>query len=227
MYNPNTIKRYLEALKEAKQNLDTPNGCRVSFSKSNSKMGDVPSVSTLALLTCPGICKNTCGAGACYAIGLTRFTTTLQAYARNTAIALYRPAEYFKQIDKFVKGVRFFRWHVSGDIINKAYFENMVEIARNNPHCIFLAYTKRFYVVNNYLNAGGSLPKNFKLLFSGWHEMSPNNPHGLPETNVYNDDNEKLPRTWKKCTGDCFKCAITKTRCYGIKKGQTLAFKMH
>lgn len=39
----------------------------VSISKGNIKMGDVPSVSTLPLVTCPKVCRETCGKEGCYA----------------------------------------------------------------------------------------------------------------------------------------------------------------
>ena len=208
-------------------------------------MGGVASVSTLPFITCPGICKGTC-APHCYAAKLANLRpAVMKAYARNTAIYYENPAAYWAQIDAAAKAVRFFRWHVSGDIVNVDYFEHMVQIARENPHCQFLAFTKRFDAVNSWISdevwrkdprafwaqqfdvfASIALPENLHILFSGWDGMKPENPYHLPETDVIMPG-EEAPENWHICPGNCFNCALTGCGCWAAKAGEIVAFHKH
>ena len=222
-YNENTLKKFADALQDAKSRLD---GLHVKFSASNSKMGNVASVSTLPFITCPGCCATTCG-GKCYAAKLANLRpNVLKNYAENTALALYRPVQYWAEINNYCKGVRFFRFHVSGDIINRKYFENMVETAQNNPHCEMLAFTKRFDAVNAYLASGNQIPENLHIMFSGWSNLTPENPHRLPETNVI-EKGAEVPQKWTICGGNCFECACASGGCWGAQNGDTIAFHIH
>ena len=98
-YNKNVLEKFALALKSAISEVKNGNISHVSISKGNTKMGAVASVSTLPFMTCPNRCKDTCGA-ACYAAKLANLRkNVLVSWARNTAMALYNPAEYWKQID--------------------------------------------------------------------------------------------------------------------------------
>ena len=222
----NHIENYVNALNDARAALDTKKGCKITISKGNSKMGYIASVSTLPLITCPGVCRDTC-ACSCYADKIaTAYNSVKKSYARNTAIALYRPDLYFDQIKTACQMVTFFRWHVSGDIINKSYFENMVKIAKATPHCKHLAFTKRYSVVNDYLKNGGKIPKNLKIIFSAWGSFTPENPYNLPMSNFY-DNSNPFQKGWKKCGGNCEKCALNCVGCWTLKNGQVIAFEKH
>ena len=45
-----------------------------------------------------------------------------------------------------------FRFHVGGDIIDNIYFDYMVAIARDFPETKFLAFTKKYEIVNAYID---------------------------------------------------------------------------
>lgn len=199
---------------------------QVAISDGNSKMGKVASVSLLPILTCPSVCKETCGK-KCYAKKLCMLRpTVLNAYAKNTAIQKLAMTSYFKAVNKAMQKVRFFRFHVSGDIPNKKYFSNMVKSALNNPHCEILVFTKQFKIVNDYITSEKTLPKNMHILFSGWLNLKPDNPYNLPETMVYSKPEEIKP-DWIPCGGNCLNCAINKSHCWKAESGQTIAFKIH
>ena len=228
------VAKFAAAFIEARQGIKSGDiAPMISISWENSKMGGVASVSTLPFITCPGICKGTC-APHCYAAKLANLRpAVMKAYARNTAIYYENPAAYWAQIDAAAKAVRFFRWHVSGDIVNRDYFEHMVQIARENPHCQFLAFTKRFDAVNEYLDylfynsiSYTALPENLHVLFSGWDGMKPENPYNLPETDVIMPG-EDAPENWHVCPGNCFNCALTGCGCWAAKAGETVAFHKH
>lgn len=224
-YNEKILAKFNEALKEAKKEVMENKNISVTISNGNSKMGAVASVSLLPFLTCPARCKETCGA-ECYAAKIANlYPTVLKSYAKNTALVLYRPLKFWTDVENAVKGVRFFRFHVSGDIINKEYFANIVDIATGNPHCEILLFTKRFEIVNAYIKAFGDLPENLHILFSGWDNLKPVNPFKLPETNVFGK--EGPAENWKVCGGNCFECGCRGVGCWQAKKGDTIAFKKH
>ena len=225
-YNGKVLAKFNAALRDAMEGVQACKYLTVKFSDGNAKMGSIPSVSTLPFLTCPSCCKETCGK-ACYAAKLANIRPNVLAnYAINTALAIRRPDLYWTHISDFVKTCRYFRFHVSGDIINYDYSMHMVRIAKENPHCEILAFTKRFDVVNRYIEENNSLPENMHILFSGWNNLTPDNPHNLPETTVFERDEDFNP-DWKMCGGKCFECVCRGLGCWQAKSGDIIAFKKH
>lgn len=227
-YKPEIIEKFSAALEDAKQ----IKNLRVSISTDNTKMGPVASVSTLPFLTCPARCSGTCGV-YCYAAKLANLRRNVrESYARNTALAIRDLPEFMHQVDDAVKGFRFFRWHVSGDILNDVYFSYMVRIAANSPHTEFLVFTKRFEIVNEYVAENGesipaAIPTNMHILFSGGPGVDMINPYGFPETTVIINDSDFDDTKMKYCGGDCFNCACRGLGCWQAKTGDTIAFKKH
>ena len=224
-YNQKVLDKFAKAYKEAVKKVK--NGDRhVRISKSNTKMGNVASVSLMAYTTCHARCKGTCGA-KCYAAKLANLRpVVLNSYAINTAIATLYPKDYWKEVNKACGKVKYFRFHVSGDIMNEDYFKHMVKVAKANPETEILAFTKRYEIVNAYLDSGKKLPKNLHILFSGWTNLVPLNPHKLPETNVI-EKGEMPHEAWKVCGGNCFNCAQGGTGCWNTQPGDTIAFHIH
>ena len=225
-YNENTIRKFTDEMQAVKMEMRSGKEFHVSISKANSKMGAVASVSLLPFITCPTTCKCTCGS-ACYAAKLANLRPNVRhAWAVNTILAIYKPAQYWAEVEQAVKAVRFFRFHVSGDIMNKAYFHHMVDIANNNPHTEILCFTKQYDFVNAMIEKGFAVPANLHLLFSGWTNLEPVNPHNFPETNIIERGAEPAPN-WKVCSGNCFSCAINGAGCWTACKGETIAFHKH
>lgn len=224
-------EKLLSALKEADEEIRSAMNRGedlsklVSISVGNNKMGKIASVSLLPILTCPSRCNGTCG-DKCYARKLALLRpSVLKAYARNTAIALSAPLQFFKAVEDAMKSARFFRFHVSGDIPNRGYLDMVAYLCNTNPHCEVLMFTKRYEIVNGFMDEN-TLPKNLHLLFSGWTNLDPINPHNLPETTVYATDADIRPE-WTLCGGNCLDCAIHDGGCWAAKSGDTIAFKIH
>lgn len=220
-------EKFANALREAREALRDAPTAKVSISNANSKMGAVSSVSLLPFITCPACCANTCGPD-CYAAKLANLRpSVLKAWARNTAILFDRPADYWQQVEQAIVAVRFFRFHVAGDIVNRDYFKHVAAIAQRNPHTEILLFTKRFDAVNTFLQeSGGNLPCNLHVMFSGWANLAPANPYNLPETNVYTCEAD-FSEGWLACGGNCFNCACRGVGCWQAKNGDTIAFKKH
>jgi hypothetical protein len=197
---------------------------KISISPGNAKMGFIPSVSLPPIRTCAHGCK--C-ATKCYAAKLCRIRPSVaKAYERNLTILMNDDVSYWDQVNDAVKMSAYFRFHVSGDILDYNYLLNMVTIAELNPHTTILAFTKQYDLVNTYLNIFGTLPDNLKLIFSAWPEMPMDNPHNMPVANVIFKG--QIPaEDWKICGGNCAECACRGVGCWELKKGENIAFYEH
>lgn len=199
---------------------------KVSISKGNSKMGAIPSVSLPPIITCP---KGAPCAKKCYASKMCRiYPSVRQAYQNNLDILNEDWDEYWRQVRCAVSMTKFFRFHVSGDIPNACYFKEMVITARQNPTTQVLAFTKKYDIVNNYIDTMGELPKNLHIIFSLWSSdwnIKVHNPHDLPMSAVI--FKHTTTEYTKICGGNCTECAMRGVGCWKLKKGEIIAFYEH
>lgn len=195
----------------------------VSISTGNKKMGAIPSVSLPPVITCADGCK--C-AQKCYAAKLCRIRKSVrEAYQRNLDILTNNPDSYWQQVKAAAMVTRYFRFHVSGDIVNFNYLHNMVEIARELPGTTFLAFTKQYDLVNEYTEYE-EIPANLKIIFSAWPGMPMDNPHNFPVANVI-FKGQQPNDNWKICGGNCMECACKGIGCWELSKGEQIAFYEH
>lgn len=200
------------------------NNVKVSISPGNSKMGSIPSVSLPPIVTCP---EGVPCAKLCYAAKFCRMRPSVrEAYQRNLDILNSDWNSYWRQVNAAIMTSRYFRFHVAGDIPSLRYFGHMVQAAVNNPHCQILAFTKRFDVVNLWIDRSGELPKNLHIVFSEWPGREMENPHNLPVAHVIFKKTEPDP-DWKICGGNCTECACAGIGCWELKEGEHLAFYQH
>lgn len=198
---------------------------KVKISKGNSKLGAIPSVSLPSVTTCRQCECNT----KCYARKLERIRPNVaNAYKNNLEVLQSEPDVYWREVKAAVMLSRFFRFHVSGDILNLEYLIQMVEIARENPHCEILCFTKKYEIVNMYLNTFGKLPQNLHMIFSGWIGLEMANPFNLPEAHVrYRDGSTTAREDAIECGGNCTECAMTEGGCWTLKNGEQVVFNEH
>lgn len=199
------------------------NNNKISISYGNSKMGNIPSVSLPPIVTCAKGC--TC-AKKCYAAKLCRiYANTRKAYARNLDILKNDMDNYFIQVKAAAMVTKYFRFHVSGDIYDMNYLDRMVKLAQELPGTTFLAFTKQYNFVNNFLQYA-QIPDNLKIIFSEWPGMHMENPHNLPVAHVIFKGSEPAD-DWKICGGNCSECACRGVGCWELKKGEHIAFYEH
>lgn len=197
---------------------------KVSISPGNAKMGAIPSVSLPPVITCAHGCK--C-AEKCYAVKLCRIRRSVRnAYDRNLQILVDDPRSYWTQVQAAAMSSRFFRFHVSGDIIDRDYLHNMVQMAETLPNAHFLAFTKCYDLINDYLDTWDQFPDNLHLIFSAWPGMPMSNPYNLPVANVI-FKGQNPDDSWKICGGNCAECACRGVGCWELKKGEHIAFYEH
>jgi hypothetical protein len=202
----------------------------IKITTTNSKLGGfIPQINLPALVTCR---KNAPCAKYCYARkGNFTFPKVQESIQNNLNEFLNDSKGYFKQIIDFLNNgeiiYKFFRWHSSGDIVNAEYLKGMVEVAKKCKHTKFLAFTKKFEIVNEYLASGEKLPKNLSIVFSAWDKtFKVDNPFNLPMTYVFfkkEENNADIPEFSFPCNGSCQNCKA----CWNLKKGQSVYFHQH
>ncbi|MBO4675769.1 MAG: hypothetical protein J5601_06790 [Elusimicrobiaceae bacterium] len=197
---------------------------KITISKGNSKMGAIPSVSLPPIVTCKNC--SSC-AKKCYAAKLCRLYPSVKAsYDRNLRVLKDDRNGYFEQIKAAAMMTKFFRYHVSGDIIDADYLQRMCKLARELKGTNFLAFTKNYQDVNAYFMTHKK-PANLKLIFSlPFDGCKIDNPHNLPTAAVILKGNQPA-ENYKICGGNCAECACRGVGCWELKKGETIAFYEH
>ena len=197
---------------------------KLSVSPGNTKMGTIPSISLPPVETCA---KNAPCVGLCYARRMCRrYKDTAEAYRRNLELWNVEPSAFELQATASAMLTRFFRWHVGGDIPSMEYLNMMCNVAARCTHTEFLVFTKKYEVVNTFIDEGGNVPQNLKIIFSEWGEFKPYNPHDLPTAAVI-FKNEVPPSDTKICGGNCTVCACQGVGCWELKKGEKIYFYQH
>lgn len=200
----------------------------VKISKKNSKLGVIPSVNLPPILTCRPRCP--C-AQDCYATkGHFRFKNVKGNLESNYKLYLDDPQTYFTEIKHAINNglvsYSYFRWHASGDFVDMPYFDGVVKVANELPFTSFLAFTKKFELVNEYISCGGIIPDNLHIVFSAWGDyFKVDNPYHFPTAYVRfkNKENKTIPKNAVECSGDCTNCL----KCWNINTGESVVFNKH
>lgn len=173
--------------------------------------------------------------GGCYT-----FANNQKKYSENVNFFLSESKETFIQaiqmaIDSF--GFNHFRFFTCGDILNSKFFDCMVEIALKNPSIKFWSYTKKYSIVNKWIDENGDLPENLKIVFSHWMNEDGTyypmeNPHNLPTSefipfgkeNMIDKSYHICPCSDPTVKATCLTCDHP---CYDLKKGEHMALLEH
>lgn len=200
----------------------------VTISFNNTKLGLIPSVSVSPGLSCRENCPCT---SECYACkGNYSYKNVQLSLYNNLQIYLTNADKYFNEIlyeiDNGINSYKYFRWHVAGDIVDREYLDRMYRMAKRLPNTKFLAFTKKFELVNEYIDKHGLL-NNFVIVLSAWDkDFVFENPHNLPVAYILFKDesrNVKIPPNAILCNGDCTHCLM----CWDLKLGDAVVFHKH
>jgi hypothetical protein len=201
----------------------TENKVSTHYALGNTKLGNIASVSMPPGISCPkGIpCFKE---ELCYALRLYKqYKETANCWDTNFEVATKYSDAYFTNTnillaEHYLK-TKLFRWHVSGDILNQSYLENMKAIGRTFPRINFLAFTK------NYDLHFARIPGNLQIVFSAWPSL-PLKRKSFPVVWI-NDKAGKETRTPKsalKCKGHCDSCMA----CWKLSKiGRDVVINEH
>lgn len=201
----------------------------VKISKTNSKLGIIPSVNLPPIITCRA---NAPCAKDCYAMkGRFRFSNVRDAMLSNYDQYKNDPERYFRDIKESINNgfisYSYFRWHAAGDIVDEAYFKGMVQLATELSQTSFLVFTKKYELVNSYIENGGKIPRNLHIVFSAWgSSLRFDNRHGFPVAYVRLKDEHhdcEIPESAAECSGNCTKCL----QCWNMRCGESVVFNKH
>jgi hypothetical protein len=153
------------------------------------------------------------------------------AYYRNLRLYYDDPDNFFEQVYCKVKfsGLPKVRLFDSGDFPDAEFLDRLVEVCKKTPNTKWMAFTKKYWIVNEYIDRNGDLPKNLNIMFSAWDIFwEVPNPHGLGIAYVDFDDkrlNPEFPRNAFRCPGRESTCSACGA-CFS-KKLKAVVFHEH
>lgn len=176
-----------------------------------------------------------CKKGGCYCCKGTQVMATVQgAYYRNYRLYHEDSVDFWNQVwFKLAHcGLLRCRFFDCGDIPDYAFVDGMVATAKKFPEMKFMAFTKKYFLVNQWIDNNGNLPDNLNIIFSAWDkDWEVLNPHHLPVAYVEFKESEKtpvLPDKYQTCpnqkdkTVTCSMCG----KCWRKDLG-AVVFKQH
>ena len=220
---------------------NTVSASYLNISEGNSKTGEhVINFNNSIEYTCDHACEcykdGLCYAeGGCYA-----FAENQRRYSENVNFFVDSTSEEFiKAVQIAIDYFKFplFRWFTCGDIINSRFFDCMAKVAKSNPQVKFWAYTKKYTIVNHWIDENGNLPENLTIIFSHWMNKDGtyfrvDNPYNLPTREFIPDGNENLidgSFHVCPCSDPTVKatCETCDRPCYNLKSGEHMALCEH
>ena len=205
----------------------------VNISCVNSKTG--PLCNDLALPTCTCREDAPCKATGCYCMkGRQTMSKVVAAYTRNLRLYNTDQEDFWEQVRFKVKHRPFplFRFFDCGDIADYDFFLGMIDLAKEFPDIKFMSFTKKYEIVNKWIDENGDLPENLNVVFSAWHiGWKVINPHNLPVAYVDFKDktlNPEFPEGITSCPNEKDKtitCSICR-KCWD-KRIKAVKFTQH
>jgi len=200
---------------------------RVKVGNNNSKLGNqIPNINLPAGCTCreDAPCRKLCYAQR----GRFRYEVVQKRAFENLKAWETDPKQFEEDVKEQTNLSKFVRWHSSGDIPDMAYLEMMCRVAMELEGTNYLCFTKKYELVNQFLNSGNTIPDNLTIVFSAWGNWKPENPYNLPVAYVKLKGIEvDIPVDAKECPSYCGKCAATNNSCWKLKHGESVCFKQH
>lgn len=212
----------------------------LNVSDGNGKTGKALNLNLPIEYTCNHDCE--CyKKSKCYAEhGCYLFHNNQKLYSENLNFFYNSTSEEFCKavkiaIDFF--GYSLFRYFTCGDIPNTRFFDCMVQIAKDNPNIRFWAYTKKYGIVNRWIDQNGDFPENLTIIFSHWlnengtyYHME--NPHNLPTSEFIPFGKENtIDKSFHvcPCSDPTVKstCETCEKPCYKLQKGEHMALLEH
>jgi len=207
----------------------------------NSKVGNKVGCYNIAIeYTCMHDC-DCYKSGKCYACqGCYNFQSNQQKYTENFKYYMENDAATLAgNITEYIvkNNLSLFRYFTCGDIPGRKFMETMVKVALDNPSVKFWAYTKKYHIVNRWIDENGKLPENLVIIFSHWlnddgtyYPME--NPHNMPTSEFIPLGKEELTKTVTHicpCSDPNVKatCATCDHHCYNLKPGESMALLEH
>ena len=157
-----------------------------------------------------------------------RYKNVKNSHMKKYEMYKANPVAFFDKISAELSlcPFKYFRWHASGDIVDEQYLNLMCKLARKHKGTRFLAYTKKYELVNEYLDHHRK-PSNLVIVLSNWgEEFKPENPHSLPMSYVdFGKGDEGIPEFAYPCSGNCGECPGI--FCWFMRRNDAVKFHKH
>jgi len=201
----------------------------ITIATSNRKLGSqVCGLSMPNKITCrtDSPCLKNCYCNK----GPQAFANVYGTYCKNLRLYHELGDEFFDKWSAYFKfsGYRYCRIFDSGDCPDANFFKGIIKVCKENSNVKFLMYTKKYNIVNEYLDKNKILPKNLKVYFSAWDKnWIIDNPYNLQIAYVDFDDKTINPTIPKDafCCQDGTGCCSTCYKCWHTNKD--VVFKQH
>lgn len=227
MYNTNTIMNLY------KKNREVGVVYRAKATNGNQKLGKaIFNINLPPVITCnpEAPCFKECYGRK----GHFLFAAVQNSMMRNLFAFCQDSKQFFEDVAYQTKLSLYVRWFGNGDMPNEEFLAGMCKVARKNPNVRYLAFTKQYRIVNNYVAAGHKIPRNLRIVFSCWKDWVPENPYNFPTTWVRFSEvgkagreniayNSLIPAKAFKCPSDCASCQ----KCWHLNKGGSVEFHKH
>jgi hypothetical protein len=173
--------------------------------------------------TCPnaGIC-----AAFCYAKnGTFMFSNVRKAHIEKLEFVINNREEWIESINtelKLKKYIgKYIRIHDAGDFFSLQYAMDWINIAKENPQCIFYAYTKEVSMFKRI----GTLPDNFITIFSfGGREDHLIDKEKDRHSDVFHDYNQMIEAGYNDISDDDSQAAINENHKVGLYRNNIKHF---
>lgn len=229
MSTENINKRVKQMLALRNMYMKDIDNVHVKLQPGNTKTGkEVYTVSLIPIADCGHNCKEC--KRECYDIINVCFQPGVQNdRARNSALHKVDVFRYWTEISNGIKlnNVRALRVNVGGDV-NKEDLPLINMVARENPKCDILFFTKSYEEVNDFL-ANNKFEDNVHCILSAWKNTKMENPHNLPVSHVLYQNGETTAPEYGSyyCQGNCASCHYKEEGCFTLKNGESVIFPAH
>lgn len=196
---------------------------KFKVTKGNSKLGSICAINLPAVVTCR---PDAPCAKLCYAKkGTFNFPNVRNCYQNNLERVLDDLEGAKQDILEQLPLMGVCRVHASGDFVNVEYLKMLMEVATIATGVKFMAFTKKYEMINDLIASGYQIPSNFKIIFSGWYGLEMQNPYNLPTAyiNLKNETDERITADAIPCGGRCDKCFV----CWKMNNGEQVIFEQH
>ena len=204
----------------------------ISVNNGNAKTGKACLTLSFPTISCreDAPCKVS---GKCYCIkGHQVYPTVQGAYWRNWRLWHEDVKRFEEQVNAIItfNGLPLFRWCDSGELPDYEFLLMINRVALKHPNVKFLAYTKKYDLINRFFEEKNKLADNLTVRLSEWDKSwMVDNPNNLPTAAVAFKNAELTPELAKNafwCKGGkeitCSQCRM----CWE-KKIKQVVFKQH
>ena len=220
------VKKMLDLRSEFEKDIEN---VHVKLQQGNSKTGKtVFTVSLIPIADCGHNCKECMK--ECYDVINVCYQPAVQNdRARNSAVHHLDIERFWNEVSYGIKYncAHCLRINVGGDVC-KEDLPLINKVAKENPKCDILFFTKSYEEINEFLDHEDFAP-NVHCIMSAWKNTEMENPHNLPVSHVlYVDGSTTAPEYGAVfCKGNCSHCKYNDEGCFSLKKGESVIFPAH